>query len=189
MAQPVLPPIDAADLTAADVTRYERVAATRGSVPNVFKTLAHSAATMEVVADLGSHLRFQSGLDGPLREAVVLAIARDTMCEYEWSHHWHLADRNGVSAQLLHALSQGVAGRFPAPLGTAVRVARALTAATTPDPADVDELRLHLGPSGLVDLLVLIGYYRLLAGVINTLAVPLEDGLTLVPFTGDGESL
>jgi 4-carboxymuconolactone decarboxylase len=185
--EPLLPPIEAIDLTPSDVIRYEKVAVRRGSVPNVFKTLAHSPVTMEVVAKLGEHLRFEYSLDDELREAVILAIARDTLCEYEWTHHWLLARRRDTDPGLLHALANGVADQLPAPLGTAVRVARRLAGAATPESADVEALRDKLGPSGLVDLLVLIGYYRLLAGTLNTLGVPLEDGLERVPFSGEAD--
>jgi alkylhydroperoxidase family enzyme len=155
-------------------------------VPNVFKTLAHSPATMEAVADLGAHVRFGSSLDPTLRELVILSVASDMRCDYEWTHHWHIATRQQLDVEILRALVDGRGGELPSPLGTAVRIAHGVVTAAGADAADVDEFRTSLGSGAVIDLLVLIGYYRLLAGTINSVGgVELEPTHPTIPFTGD----
>jgi 4-carboxymuconolactone decarboxylase len=184
MLEHVVPLIEAADVPEADRARFDKIAAARGSVPNVFKALGNSPATMEAVGDLGAHMRFGSLLPHELREVVVLTIARATSCAYEWTHHWHVAHRLQVDEALLDAVAAGEGADAPAPIGAAVRTAESMVRNELPDEADVQVLRDSLGRDGLVDLLVLIGHYRLLAGVILVLGVPLEPGLEVVPFTG-----
>jgi alkylhydroperoxidase family enzyme len=175
MATPAVPLIEREDVVGEAAVTYDRVAATRGRMGNVFKALANSPGALDRVAALGEFVRFESGLGDELREALILTVAAERSCVYEWTHHWHLAERAGMSAERLAVMGTGAAEDEPAPIGPAVRLARSI-ARTGDAPAElVGDLRNRLGDRALVELVATVGYYTLLAGVINSLDVPLEE--------------
>jgi 4-carboxymuconolactone decarboxylase len=144
---------------------------------NVFRALANSPGALDRVAGVGEYARFESDLDDRLREAVILTVAGRLGCLYEWTHHWHLAQRAGVDFTTVDP--DGATTHTETDGGFAAELALArLVADGGPVPDDLlDRVRERLGDRGLVDLVVLVGYYGLLARFINTLHVPLEDGV------------
>ena len=52
------------------------------------------------------------------------------------------------------------------------------------DDALVAQLREDLGEAGLVDLIVMIGYYQLLGSFCAVLGIEVEDSVVHVPFNG-----
>lgn len=180
--EPLVPLCERDQLDSADRAVYDHVAEARGSMGNVFKALANAPNVLGSLASVGETLRFHGRLPDDLREAVVLTVARERGCIYEWTHHWHVAVHQGMAPDLLEHLRSRDAEAAPAPLGPALRLARIL--ASSPDRAPrqlVRELRAELGADGIVELTTLIGYYRLLADAIEHLGVPLEAGVKAVP--------
>jgi 4-carboxymuconolactone decarboxylase len=179
---PAVPLVERDAFPAKELHVYDRVASTRGMMGNVFKALANSPGALERVAAVGEFVRFESGLDDQLREAVILTVAGNLRCVYEWTHHWHIAERLGTPEAVLARLATPAAEDEPAPLGPVVRFTRLVTWAE-PVPDDlIEQLRGLLGDEGLVELNVTVGYYGLLARVINTFGVPLEEGVEAVGF-------
>ena len=64
---------------------YDRIAATRGSVANVFKALLNSPDAAAAVGGLGKYLRFSSSLDPAIREVCILSTAKELDNGYEWA--------------------------------------------------------------------------------------------------------
>lgn len=59
---------------------FERLRTRVGSVPNMYRTLAHAPAVLDAVIDMGAAIR--SDLDPKLRELAYLKTARLTDCHY-----------------------------------------------------------------------------------------------------------
>lgn len=163
--------------TAAQQAAFAEVAATRGNVGNLWRALAHSPELARRIGAVGAYLRYESALPAPLREAVTLAVAARWGCAYERAQHRGLAARQGLDAATLAALD---AGEAPAPGAltplavAAVRYAQALARDGRVDAALTDELRQGLGEPGLVELTALVGYYSMLALILNGLEVDLD---------------
>jgi 4-carboxymuconolactone decarboxylase len=179
-----VPLIERENLTPDAVAAYDHVAKSRGAskLPNVFKALANSPAAMEKVAGVGEWLRFQTTLDPMLRELVTLTTAQESHCAYEWTAHWRLAERLGASAALLNSIGTPQIEREPAPTGVVLRFARLVARNENVDDATFNAVKGHLGEAGTVDLIALVGYYGLLARMLNVLRVPVEEGTEVKPF-------
>jgi 4-carboxymuconolactone decarboxylase len=171
-------PLIASDTaTAEQRAAFADVSASRGNLGNLWRAVGHSPEIARRVGAVGAYLRFECGLPAALREATVLAVAGRWGCAYELRHHEPAAARAGVSPAASAALA---AGRLPepgvlSPLETAaVRYAFALTREGRADAALVEELRTALGEPGLVELTALVGYYSMLALILNGLEVDLD---------------
>ena len=163
--------------------RYDHVGEVRGgSMPGAFKAMAHSPLAMERIAGLGEYLRFDSGFDPDLRELVTLAVVQRTRCALEWMAHWGLAAKLGFSEDLLGRLGTPEAEKEPEPVGSALRFARLVTDGEPVDDETIAVLRSELGDKGLIDLISLVGYYLALSRIIETLQIPLPDGMVPQPY-------
>jgi AhpD family alkylhydroperoxidase len=149
--------------------------ATGGRSPNIFTTLARHRRLFR------RWLWFAGALmpGGKLRrrdtELVILRVAHNTGCDYEWGHHERLGRRAGLSEEEIARVRSGPeAGEWSerdrALLAAADemhadgRVGDELWARLT---AQLDELRL-------IELCMLIGHYEMLAMTLNTLRVEPE---------------
>jgi 4-carboxymuconolactone decarboxylase len=157
---PVLPLVDRDALDGKAREVYDQVAESRGgSMPNVFATLAHSSGALDRVAALGAFVRFDSGLDDQLREAVILIVAADLHCIYEYSHHHPLARELGMDPDLLARTGTPEADARLHQWPPALRYAR-LVSRNEEAPDDlIAELLDTLGAEGLVELTITVGYY------------------------------
>ena len=70
----------------------------------------------------------------------------------------------------------------PAPVGPALRLARLVASGEDVDDALVSQLRAELGDAGLVDLVVMIGYYQLLGSFCAVLGIEVDESVAHVPF-------
>ncbi|MPZ23070.1 MAG: hypothetical protein GEU28_05895 [Dehalococcoidia bacterium] len=173
------------DLPASWQPAYEHVQETRNSRPlaNVFATLANSPRGLEAVAAVGEYVRFHSSFEDQLRELTILTVAQDISCAYEWTHHYHIAEKFGVPADKLKAIGTPKIEQEPAPLGPTLKFARLVGANQEVDDQTYDALKKHMGEEGITELTVMVGYYGMLGRFINTTRVPLEKGTEPVPFS------
>ena len=155
---------------------FEHVMESRGVdfMPNVFSAIGNSAGALQAAASVGEHIRFHTDFDGTLRELLILTVAQESRCAYEWTHHLHIAQRLGIDKATLESIGSDKAEAMSGPTGPALRYARLVAQNEPVDDATVATLRDAFGDQGFVDMTVLVGYYSMLARVINTLQVPLE---------------
>ena len=171
-----VPLVEREDMAEAALPIYDRVSGARGHMGNVFKALANSAGSLDRVAAVGEFVRFEAAFDPALREAVILTVARELSCGYEYTHHYPLAAKAGIDPEVLPRIATPEGESEPPPIGPALRYARLVTR-NEPVPDDLfEELRGLLGQEMLTDLTVMVGYYGLLARVINTFQVQVEEG-------------
>jgi len=157
---------------------YDRLAAQRGRIDGMYRSLLNHPGLTRRVSDLGSFLRFGDGaLPGAVRELVILWLARRVEAAYEWVKHVSPARAAGLSEAVIEALR---AGQEPPGLDetqqAALQVAQcALELRSIPPDlqATVSEM---LGMKGVIELVVLVGFYRMIAGVIFAFDVPLPQG-------------
>lgn len=151
----------------------ELEAGPRGRLEGPFIPLLRSPELFEHLQKTGAYLRFASALPDRLREFVILLVARRWSQPVEWAIHHPLALQAGLAEATLQAVAEG---RRPTALPEAEAIAYAVW----------DELDRHrslsdttygravqlLGEAGLIDLIALIGYYSLLAMVMNVARTP-----------------
>ena len=176
-----LPPAARSDLAPDKVSIWDHVIETRklDFMPNMFAVMGQSPEALKAVASVGEHVRFHSALDQDLREMVICTVAQAVGNVYEWDHHIHR-----VPEAMRGVVGTAAAEDEPAPVGPALRLSRLVATGEDVDDALVAELRESLGDAGLVDLVVMIGYYQLLGSFCAVLGIEVEESVAHVPFNG-----
>ena len=152
-----------------------------GDPLRVFSTLAHHGPLLSAWLPFGAALLTAGRLSARTRELVVLRTAFLCGADYEWGHHVPLALLAGLTEDEIEQLVEGPTGRWAA-------LDRAVLAAVDELHADAvvsnetwSKLAEELGPAELVELVMLIGQYHLVAFVLNSAGVQLEAGYTGIP--------
>ena len=173
-----IPHISRDDVSPEKQPIFDRIAETRGTVPNVFGALLNSPDAAAAVAGLGEYLRYRSPLDPVVREIAVLSAARETNSEYEWAQHEPVARQVGVRDQVIESIRSGRAPMgLPAKEGVFAQVAKELVRNGTLSERTFQAVEHLLGPLQTVDLVVLVCYYTMIARLVNALGVELDEGL------------
>jgi 4-carboxymuconolactone decarboxylase len=158
---------------------YEKIAAKRGAVRGPFASLMHHPELAEHVGQLGEYLRFGGTLPGDIRELAVLVTARAIEQPYEWVAHAKIARREGLADDVIERVrTRGDLASLPPRLARPARVVQHILALESIPRALQDEVERELGLTGLMELVVLAGHYRLIAGVLFAFDTPLPDGAT-----------
>jgi 4-carboxymuconolactone decarboxylase len=161
---------------------YEKIAAKRGKIGGPYAPLMHHPALAAEVADLGEYLRFDATLPGDIRELAILITARHVAQPYEWVAHAPIAKKEGLADEIIeHIRAKDDLSALPARYVRAARVVKHVLARESVPAALQDQVRQELGVSGLVELVVLAGYYQTIAAVLFAFDVPLPEG-TPAPF-------
>jgi 4-carboxymuconolactone decarboxylase len=168
-------PLDRLDAHGRKV--YERITARRGPIRGPYAPLMHHPALAEPVAALGEFLRFDGVLPGDVRELAILITARAVRQPFEWVMHEPLARRAGLAPDVIeHVREQREPSALPARYADAARVVGHVLAFESV-PADLQaRVEAELGVAGLLELVALAGFYRLIAGVLFAFDVPLPAG-------------
>jgi alkylhydroperoxidase family enzyme len=176
-------PVDVAREAAAGVDVPEYVVGT-----NVFRTLLVHPPLAHLLHAVLDPLLLNGTLDARLRELVVMRVAWVTGSVYEWSQHWMLAPMFGAPAEDLAAVRDWEASdRFGATDRAILSATDETLAGQAVSDATWDDLAAALpDETQRMELLVLIGGYQMLSGVLRSLRVPLDAGLE--PWLPDGVS-
>lgn len=169
-----MPEIPAERLTDAQKTAVaEMIAGPRGRIGGPFIPLLRSPETLTRVQKLGEHLRFKSALPPRLSEYLILLVARVWTQGTEWHAHRRLALEAGLSPDVVAAIAEG---RRPDDLAADEAALYDLhdELQRNRSVSDVTYARLlsHFGEKGVIDAVAILGYYTLLAMVLNTARVP-----------------
>ncbi len=151
---------------------YDGIFESRGGVGGPFGVLLHNPPIADLVAKLGAQIRFQSHLPPAEEELAIIAVAREANCHVEWSGHVRLARRNGVREEAIDSLrnrqapqglteEESVVVRYVHELMRTRKVSAPVYAAAL----------ARFGVPTLMELTTLIGYYTMLAGVLNAFEV------------------
>jgi len=159
---------------------YDALAAKRGRIDGMYRTLLNHPALLEKVAALGTYLRFGGSVLPPaVRELAILFCSREMDADYEWVKHVPPARQAGLPEDVIEALRQGHTPPGLDPAQQAVLKAAGHVLARRSIPAPVQEvLEAAYGIPGVVELVVLCGFYAMIAGVILAFDVPLPEGAT-----------
>ena len=145
------------------------IAGPRGHLVGPFRVLLHAPGLESALHPVGEYLRYRSTLAADVREFAILATAVHWRCAFEWQAHAPIARTAGVSEEELQALRRGEALATSARSLQATHALAAALHSSGRVPDEVfDEAVSHFGREGVLELLVLCGYYTTLAMVLNT---------------------
>lgn len=148
----------------------------RGEVRGPFIPLLHHPALAQKIQQLGEELRWKGKLPPALTELAVLVTARRWTCQHEWLIHEKLARQAGISSPVVEAIREG---REPSQMTQDEALVHAFCGeahATGRVGDDIfGKVVERFGREGAVELLVLCGYYSMMAMVLNTASMPLPN--------------
>lgn len=145
--------------------------------PLVFQTLAHHPRLMRRMNALGGAFMRSQHVDARAREVVILRIAWRSGCAYELAQHVPIARAAGLEVGEIAAIVGGDPTVLSEREQLLVRLADALEDGVAIDDATYGELSAGWSTEGVLELLTLAGFYRMLAGVLNGLRVPIDAWL------------
>jgi 4-carboxymuconolactone decarboxylase len=170
---PLIEP-DEKDGVAAEV--FAQILDTRGEVTNLFRVVANEPTLLPAFFGLSRRVRDGSTLSARLSQLAILATAFTIGCEYETVHHLIDAQRAGVTPGEIARLSDLDLGAFSPDERSVILFARQVTAGRTVDDAIFEDVLEALGAAGTIELAVLVGWYHLVAAVVEPLRVAVEAG-------------
>jgi alkylhydroperoxidase family enzyme len=143
------------------------------SPANIFTMMAHAETCLKPVMKLGGTLLGKLDLDPKLRELCLLQAVRVAGGEYEWLQHVPIALDLGATQAQIDALERGEdrAACFDACEQASLVFTRELVAGGKASPASLVALRRHLSDREVVELILMAGFYTMLARLTETLAV------------------
>jgi 4-carboxymuconolactone decarboxylase len=151
---------------------FDTVAESRGSVRGPFGILMHSPLLCRPHLDVGTFLRFNSGLEADSRELAIIATAREKDCPYIWAAHAPAARQAGLSAAIVSAVrDRGDLAGLPSVERDIVDYTRQLAQENAVGAALFDRLQGRHGVPWLVELTCLIGHYGIVASILNAFEV------------------
>lgn len=148
----------------------------RGAEPlNIFRTLAHNPELMHKAMSLGNRFLSEGNrLDPRAREIMILRSAWRTGSVYEFGQHTIIGRRTGLSEAEIARLARADAGEWPGDEGLLVGVVDELSTTDTLTEGTWERLRAAFDEPTIVEILLLPGFYRMLAGFLNATGVERE---------------
>ncbi len=178
-----LPPIPPVDWSEAQRREAEAViAGPRGALISPFVPLLRSPELMGHAQRMGEYLRYRSALGQRLSELAILLVARAWSQPVEWAIHAPIAAREGLAPEVIAAVGEGRRPpAMPADEAVVFDFCSELQRDRQVSDATWAAAMQHLGEQGAIDLIGLVGYYSLLAMVMNAARTPAPDGPPLPP--------
>jgi 4-carboxymuconolactone decarboxylase len=133
-----------------------------------FGVYLHSPEIGDLIQALGAHCRHKTSLPPRLSELAILCTARQWQAQYEWFVHAPIAEKAGVPAATIADLR---AGRAPKRMKKDERaifdLVRELYKTRRVSERTYKRAQALFGDAGMVDLMGILGYYGLVAMMLN----------------------
>ena len=147
---------------------------------SVYRALLRHPQLASAVNHLLTTLLFTGNkLDVRLRELLIMRIGWTTGAKYEWTQHWHFAERVGLPPEDVIAVRDW---RSSTRLGAADRAVLAAVDDTLERGKISDsvwsECVRHVGsPEQLLEMVIAIGNWNMFSQLLRSVEIPLEDGV------------
>jgi alkylhydroperoxidase family enzyme len=170
-----------------------KAAADEAGVPNymaelaIFQVLLNHPTLARALNDLLATMLWHGSLDTRLRELAIMRIGWLTTSDYEWTQHWRVALGLGVPAEDLIGVRDWQAHNGFGPTERAVLAAVddvVRDGAVSAESWAACERELGGDPAVLTEMVTAIAAWRMIASILHSLNVPLEDGVDSWPPDG-----
>jgi alkylhydroperoxidase family enzyme len=157
--------------------------------PNAFLMFAHTPAVGAAVLQLVLALVTDTDLEPSVREMVILRVVQRCQGRYAWVQRVAMARNVGVCSAQIAALERGEAPAhlFAKRECSAFALADEVIETSRASEETLADVLEQFSARQVVELLLLIGYFRMVCGVMTTLGVEVESpcGLELVSSVRD----
>lgn len=152
-----------------------------GEPLNIFAVLAHNPKLMKRFNLLGGLLINKGLLPPREREIVILRIGWNAQSEYEFGQHILIGREAGLTDDEIDALGSDTCLEdhpWADEDRDLVVMADELCADDCVSDLTFARLRQRWNEAELVELVICAGFYRMVSGFLNTMGVPLDDGVS-----------
>jgi len=176
-----MPPIPTDKMTDAQRKVAAEIAAgPRGKVEGPYWPIIRSPGLTESLQKVGEYYRYRCPLERKLNEMAALMAARSWTQQFEWDVHILQALDAGLKKDIALAIAEG---RRPAGMAEDEEilydfVTELLANKGVSDPTYARTVA-RFGESGIVDFVGIVGYYTMLAMIMNVARTPLLEGRPL----------
>jgi 4-carboxymuconolactone decarboxylase len=159
------------------ISEKNREILNRGKVKlNVARMIANSDAVFYPFSMLGNSLLTRTKLDARLRELAILRTAKVSRSVYEWTQHVPIAKATGVTDEQIAAVENWESAKCFSDLDRLVlkftdEVARNVKGSRE----TLEALKKHMGAAEVVELVLSVGFWGMVARVLETAEVDLEE--------------
>ena len=154
---------------------FKRIEGRGARVVNLYRILLHSPEATLQFMRLGNYLLLRCPLDRRLRELAILRIAKLAGSRYEWVQHVPLAMECGMTREQVEAIAEW---RSSTAFDSRDRAVLAYTDEVAQQVQVQDdtfqELARHLDEQSIVELTLSVGYWGLVARLLEALKVDMD---------------
>ncbi len=164
------------DPATAPVAVREALAATAAPL-KIFRMMAHAETNLRPLLRLGASILGKQQLSARLRELAILRVANTSRAAYEWTQHVPIAKATGVTDEQVAALEAGKASAacFDARDQLLLRCTDELIHNVRVSDQTFERMAQQFSPREIVELILAVGFYMLLARLLETTAVDMDE--------------
>ena len=151
---------------------FDYIEKTRGRVGLPYSVFLHHPELAYRKLHVGSYVRFETTLPRNVSELTICTAAREIDCRFEWAAHAGAAAPEGISEGTIDVIAfkrdlDGLSDEEALP----IRFARQLLQQHQVEADTFEQARRRFGDQGVIDLTATVGYYSLMACLLNALEV------------------
>lgn len=146
----------------------------RTHVPDVFTLMNRNPRLFWAWLFFASRLMPWGKLPAATREMIILRTAWNCRSRYEWGQHVEIALRTGVTDDDIIAISRGPDAFADNVLRALMRACDEMITDKCISDATWQALSARYSEKLLIEIMILIGHYEMLAGFLNSTGLPLE---------------
>ena len=177
-----IPPVPEDARTGRTLELLDLASRGRDRAPNIYTTLVTNPILFERWLGLAHNLLFDGSLTARDRELLVLRTAVNCDSEYEWAQHQRFAVAGGISEGEIAAIFHGWHDEpWTARERALLAAADELHVSSFVGDETWAVLADHYQPEQLIEITMVVGVYHLVAMLLNSLGVQLDEGLIGFP--------
>jgi 4-carboxymuconolactone decarboxylase len=173
-----------APLTWAEMTEAQRTMARhvldgpRTTMAGPFNVMLRAPLMGDYAQELGAEVRFNSSLPPPLREMAILLVTRHWTSHFEWNAHKRAALAEGLDPDIVAAIAAGTRpGSLQSGEDALYRFCTELLETKRVGDETFAAAKAAFGERGIAEIIHTLGYYSLVAMLLNVDEHPLPAGV------------
>ena len=145
---------------------------------NLWLLMMHNMRLLRGMLFFASKLMPFGKLDRRDTELAILRVAWLCRSRYEWGQHVDIGLRAGLTRDEIRRIPEGAeSSDWSERQSLILRACDGMVQDSLVDEATIEGLKKHYSHDLMIELLMLIGWYQGLAGVLNSSGIPLDSSL------------
>ena len=141
-----------------------------------------SPAVDEPVLELGNYFRYSSIVKSPEKELAIITAAREKDCLYVWAAQVNAGRQAGLREEAIKVVKErGDVTALEPHEAEIVTYVRQLCRHNRVEQPAFDALKDRYGVPWLIEMTTVVGYYGMLAGVVNAFELPASPDGDVLP--------